>query len=69
MNKSKRMPTAEEEAFRMADMSQRLASVQNELQTSYISRQFKKHLEAESDRIPEFLKGVREPRRKAKPPA
>ena len=64
------MPTAEEESFRLADMSQRLASVQNELQTAYISRQFKRHLESEGeDRIPEFLKGVREPRRKAKPPS
>ena len=63
------MPTSEEESFRLSDMSQRLASVQNELQTSYISRQFKKHLESEEDRIPEFLKGVREQRRKGKPPA
>ena len=68
-NKSKRKPTEEEEAFRRADMSQRLASVQAELQSTYIARQFKKHLESEGSSCPEFLKGVKEPRRKTKPPS
>lgn len=58
------VPSAEEEEFINNPVSMRLASVQNELQNTYIARQFKKHLETQSDSIPEFLKGVTEEKKR-----
>lgn len=59
-HKVTRAPTAAEIAFKRDASSQRLASVQAELQNTYIARQFKKHLDGQGDAIPEFLKGVTE---------
>merc|ERR1712146_373842 len=57
-HKSATLPSAEELAFMSCPMSQRLASVQNELQDTYIARQFKRHLESQGESIPEFLSSV-----------
>merc|ERR1712166_181698 len=56
-------PTKEEEEFRQSALAHRLAGVQADLSSTYVARQFKKHLESEGARVPEYLDMVSEDRR------
>lgn len=48
-------PTREEEEFGQSELAHKLAGVQADLRNTYVARQFKKHLEAQGARLPEYL--------------
>eukprot|EP00656_Telonema_subtile_P003663 TRINITY_DN11662_c0_g1_i5.p1 TRINITY_DN11662_c0_g1~~TRINITY_DN11662_c0_g1_i5.p1 ORF type:complete len:134 (-),score=12.67 TRINITY_DN11662_c0_g1_i5:195-596(-) len=52
---AKARPTDEEEEFRNSELAHRLAGVQADLSSTYVARQFKKHLETEGARVPNYL--------------
>merc|ERR1712070_776142 len=53
-------PTREEEEFGQSELAHKLAGVQADLRNTYVARQFKKHLESEGSRLPEYLALVEE---------